>query len=146
MGRRRAGFTLLELNLVVTIVGLLTVLAAPAYVVYLRRAQAAEALTNLETMSYLQQVHILEAGRAVACEPVPAAVPRGTRVVFEPTPSWSDLGVHMESRVRFQYSVETPSARAYVIRARGDLDGDGVESLYTLDSQTMQLSIGSAGE
>lgn len=142
-----SGFTVLELNCVIAIIGILSALAAPAYTVHLRRAQSAEALTNVESIAYLQQVHILETGRALACEATPRELPRGERVHFEASACWQDLGVQLPERVRFQYETQTSSAaRHFLVSARGDLDGDGLESVYRLDSRTMELSIERAGE
>lgn len=136
----------MELNFVVAITGILLSLSAPSYTIYQRRAESAEALVTLETIAHLEQVHILETGRAMALEALPAQVPRATRVHIEATQAWRDLGVEFPTKARFQYSVETSGPRDFIVRARGDLDGDGILSLYTIDSKTMEPSIQNAGE
>ena len=57
---KKAGFTLIELMIVVVIIGILAALAIPAFVGYIRRSKTAEASTNLRNLfqgaaTYYQQ-------------------------------------------------------------------------------------------
>jgi hypothetical protein len=136
----RRGFSLIELCCV-GILSILTSISALNYQVYVRRARATEALTQVESLAYLEQVRILEVGAPIACGPTPKTIPaRGERALFEEDVCWRDLGFRVLGRVRFQYRTETSSASGFSVEARGDLDGDGIASRYTIDSETMELS------
>lgn len=142
MGARRnhrRGFTLIEMMFVVGIIGILASIAMPNYVVYQVRARATEAVVNTAAIAYLQQVRILEVGDVIACEPVPAEIPKAL-TEFVPTPAWEDLGYKASGRVWFQYEVERTAPRKFVVKARADLDVDGQAGEWTLDGDAMTLS------
>lgn len=60
--RRQAGFTLVELLIVVTILGLLASLATVGYRRYMGRARVTEAVTLLSEIASKQQIYFLEFG------------------------------------------------------------------------------------
>lgn len=80
--------------------------------------------------------------RFIAAGPTPPEVPKG-RAVFPPPPAfdepgWRTLGFSQSGPMRFQYTVltkgEGPGAQL-IIRALGDIDGDGVYSVYELHAE-----------
>jgi prepilin-type N-terminal cleavage/methylation domain-containing protein len=137
---KKRGFTLLELCFVVAIIGILASIALPNYTIYVHRSRATEALVALESIAYLERVRVLEIGETIACEARPEKLPPPEGVAFEPTEAWRDLGFKMQGRVRFQYEVEKRGDKSFVARAKGDLDGDGVLSEYSLDGDTLRLT------
>lgn len=135
------GFTLIELCCVVGILGILTSLGTASYGSYVRRAQASEAVINVETLAYLEQARILEAGAPIACAREPAKLPSADHAVpFVAGPCWRDLGFKPSARVRFQYETELRGERGFIVTARGDLDGDGVPTVYSIDGATMLMA------
>lgn len=48
LAKKKAGFTLLELMIVVAILGILAAVAIPAFMTYIRRSKTGEATTNVE--------------------------------------------------------------------------------------------------
>ena len=136
---RSSGFTLIELMFVVGIIGILTTLAVPSYTQHLYRARGAEAAINTAAIAYLEQVRVLEAGDTIACEAQPTTVPT-SGVAFVPSATWRDLGFAAPGQVWFQYEVERPGPRRFVVKARADLDKDGAIAERVLDSESLTLS------
>jgi type IV pilus assembly protein PilA len=153
--KKTAGFTLIELMVVVAIIGILAAIAIPAFVGYVRRSKTSEAPANLKNLyqgavTYYSQERFargLGAGSNSQCLTVagtaPAAIPSAAKTPF-PTPApqaFIDLGFTISDPVYYQYQV-TPSAAGacrvttvgavYTFSARGDLDGDGTPSLFEL--------------
>lgn len=58
----KKGFTLTELLIVVAIIGILAVIAIPAYVGQTKRAARTEAYTNLQTLRLLEEQYYAENG------------------------------------------------------------------------------------
>ena len=139
---RRRGFTLIELAMVLSVMGLLVALSVPGYRSIVLRSRSQEARMALEGIADAELRYFRDHGRFVACAPMPAGeIPRGTTALFDAkAPGWRELAFHMEGRVRYRYEValEGKSFRAV---ARGDLDGDGKASTFTLRGDTMQLAI-----
>jgi prepilin-type N-terminal cleavage/methylation domain-containing protein len=145
-GEAARGFTLIELACVVAIISILISASVPVYRVYLDRARSAEAVVNVETIAHLEHLAFLETGAFVACAPNPEALPR-PKAPFRVDEAWDALGFRPTSQVRFRYAVEVDrDAERFVVRAEGDVDGDGRASAYTIDSRAMQLQIERPGD
>lgn len=137
----KRGFSLIELCCVVGIISILVSLSVADYAIYVRRSQATEAQVNIETLGYLEQVRILELGAPIACSATPREMPLVHRpVFFETDRCWRDLGFRLRGRVRFQYETVRSGEHGFQVVARGDLDGDGEPTIFTLDSAGMNTS------
>lgn len=137
----RAGFTLLELMIVVVIIGVLAAIAIPAFMSYVQRSRTLEAYTFIAEIRSRQASYRTERGRYAGnlpWNPATYAAP-GTVVGFDTTNAgWAQLGAIPDGPTRFQYRVTagTPGQVSdppglegdfwYVVQAQADLDGDGI--------------------
>jgi len=155
---KKAGFTLIELMIVVVIIGILAALAIPAFVGYIRRSKTAEATTNVRNLfqgaaAYYQQENftsamVVRAGAAtasVACTVAPQNTPNAptvakTQVVFGGLMSFSAIGFSVGDPIYYQYQITMSTDMCgnlvgmdfYEFNALGNLDGDGITSTFAL--------------
>ena len=156
------GFTLIELMIGVTIVGILAGLAVPTFKGYVYRGRVSEAVRVLNEIKTRQEAYRGRFGNyaAVSNDGVnnqwtaatytPAAVPGVQPVSWPSGPGWEELGLSSPGLVRFQYATvaggpgETPPATSnldntnfwYAAQAVGDLDGDANEMTLEVYSES----------
>lgn len=166
--RRRAGFTLIELMVVIFIMSVLAAVAIPSFMRYMRKAKSSEAPQNLRK--------IYEASRAYAVDvrvkkgsseevtvqfPVPQAITPGVSCctfeggkcapnpAFWSTPTWDALRFKMDDRHYYRYeyiSSGLGTEAAFTARALGDIDCDGVEATFEMYAKWTGSDVsGSAG-
>lgn len=150
-----AGFTLIELMIVVAILGILAAIAIPAFVTYVRRAKSAEAYEQVKQMFSHAAVYYARerpgSGMTDSAMAACSVASSDNKVTPSPQkqagdyadPGFIALGVK-SSPSYFRYELVnldgTPrcgvpaSTPLYTIRARGDLDGDGTGSRIELAS------------
>lgn len=143
----RAGFTLIELMIVVGIVGILAAVALPAFQAYRYRALAGEAPTMLATIRLRQAAYYNTYGRYCgSLEWNPSAYGSSSTAIGWDTGvsetdrrDWGMLGFAPDTALRFRYRVIVgapgdPSGVTglgadghawFIAQAEGDLDSDG---------------------
>jgi prepilin-type N-terminal cleavage/methylation domain-containing protein len=101
---RHAGFSLIELMVVVSIIAVLSTIAIPLFQSYQLRTRTAEVKTNLTAIRTAEESYYAEWGSYLAADPEPAVVPGSTPVVFnDKTTAVGTLGLKPEGRVVFSY-------------------------------------------
>jgi prepilin-type N-terminal cleavage/methylation domain-containing protein len=128
----RAGFTLIELMIVVAIIGLISSVAMPLFGRYQLRSKSAEVVTNLGAIRVVQEAHFSEHGAYMAANAEPALIPGPNAVAFDIAgTAYADMGWSPEGRVYFSYAVATsPDATGYTADAAADIDGNGILQLW----------------
>ena len=133
--RGRRGFTLIEMMIVVAIIALLATIAIPNYVNFQKRAKTSEAKSNLGAIRTCEEAYKAENDVYLDCSANPSSVPSGTKSSWETSgqTGWTDIGFEPKGGVYYQYEVDDSSASAFTAYARGDLDADATNSVWSLD-------------
>ncbi len=138
MAGKRA-FTILELCCVVAVIAIVTAMAVPLYDVLVRRARADEARTVLHAIAHAELRHYRDRGGYLECAPE-GEIPDGPGAFPSDVPCWRELGVQVSGEVRYRYAVRLEDD-SFVVTAEGDLDRDGLASLFTLHGRDLGLDI-----
>lgn len=143
--RRRRGFTLLEITVVLGVLGILAAAVAADYSQFRRRALAESVIPTMHRIAAALDAY---PGGPIACAPTPATVPQRHPVRWPQASDFESLLIRPATHTRFQYEVQLDDEYpgAWVIIARGDLDGDGAQSEYRLDSRESEVRVVDAWE
>lgn len=163
--RKRGGFTLIELMIVVAIIGVLASIAIPAFVDYVKRSKTSETSALLKGLFTGAAAYYEREGWSMGVEPagtaaaataaclVQAADTSYTASNTKRTVDWTaesqsflDLNFSPADPVYFSYHilqadgmcghVANSSTGIYTFQAHGDLDGDGTFSTFEVQCGT----------
>ena len=148
--RRRSGFTLIELMIVVAIIGILAGVAVPSFINYQNSAKRTEAYSNLAALAVSQKAFYTERGQYVGVplsEPgfTAGSIPISTKRPVAPlTAAFASVGWTPDGQVFYDYElVSTNTANGadhpgctcgggcFTASAIGDLDGDGALAMVS---------------
>lgn len=144
---REDGFTLIEVMVVSSIIGILASIALPALVNQTDRSKATEATLGVEGITknvllyYDKRGTFPPEGARIPDPPSPGAKNRLGDYVgdFEADPGWREIAFMPAADYYFSYEfraecglggTECQDGHRAWVEARGDLDGDGDTSLY----------------
>ena len=148
-----AGFTLVELMIVVVILGILAAVAIPAFTRYVKRSKTSEATGNISKIyqgeiAYFNQSSERSVASFASATPLPAAAPSASKYPAQPTAftsdsGWSAIGFSIDAPLYYQYAASA-SATSFNSIAVGNIDGDNINSSFsrsaTLNSGEIQGS------
>jgi len=129
LSNRTAGFTLIELMLVVAIIGVLASVAIPTFLRYQNRSKRSEAFGNLVAIAKSENSFFAAEGVFVNIGlPQPAGLPGTVSRAWDAAAdtAFENLGFRPEGNVFYSYDVNTACgcATCFTATAYGDVDGD----------------------
>ncbi len=157
------GFTLIEMMIVVAIIGVLASIATPAFLKYVKQSKVSEVSLNLKNLgdgasSYYQADHYRRDGARVAerqfptedsqfgnaSRRYPPRPPKGTKQANNlaewTNQPWKALKFAISKPHYYSYGFfPTNNANGgdmFEARGEGDLDGDGITSVYLVRGNT----------
>lgn len=125
--RRKNGFSLVEIMIVVAIIALLVAIGFPAYKIFVRKAKTAEAVSHLNMIRLLQESYRVENDTYLQLQQnPPGSVPSIPVFWGNPGGNWDKLGFRLTKKVRYQYSAAVGSTgditTSFMITAQTDFD------------------------
>ncbi len=133
--KRRGGFTLIELMIVVAIIGILAAIAIPNFVRFQLRSKSSEGKTNLAGIRTAQESYFAEYGNYVpaAISPAMLTVPPSSKQAFVDTgaagANFNTIGWAPEGQVYFRYQAILGVNGDYIAAAEADIDADAAMTL-----------------
>ena len=140
-----AGFTLVELMIVVVILGILAAVAIPAFSRYIKRSKTAEASGNIakiyqgQVTYYQQSSETATSTGFVNAATVTPAAPLGTGAkhpanvaAWVNNAEWTAIGFSLDGPHYYSYSCPgtTGATAGFSATANGNIDGDTTQSTF----------------
>lgn len=126
------GFTIIELMIVISIIGIIVTIAIPLFTRYQNHTKTAEVKANLGSLRVAEEAYFAANGFFIGAAPEPALIPGPVKADFNPAAAgYATLGWTPEGRVYFSYAIlASADGLGYTADAGADIDADGIVQLW----------------
>jgi len=144
--KRRGGFTLIELMIVVAIIGILAAIAIPNFLKFQLKAKSSEGKTNLAAIRTAEESYFSEFGSYVSANASPAEPGLNVKVAFTNVDGanmgFDRVGWSPEGQVYFNYGVAAAGS-GFTATAGADIDADGTPQTWGYKKQNAGADVAS---
>ncbi len=164
--RKRSGFTLIELMVVVAIIAILAAIAIPQYRKFQLKSKTVEAKENLGAIRTCEEAYRAENDVYRTASATPNSDPTSSKQAWPATSDFDVIGFKPAGDVYYQYGVQTddwtdtdnaPGETATDVTphdgqvdiymcARGDLDGNGAYGGFKTNDEETKIEDVNPGE
>ena len=132
---KEKGFTLIELVIVVSMIGILAAIAFPNFLTFLAKGRQTEAKVLLGAIASAEMQNKLRTVVFVSC---PVNPPTAKGRWNAKSAEWNRIGFGVTGEVAYQYEVVADET-GFVAYARANLDSDPVIDVWEISSQNLTL-------
>jgi prepilin-type N-terminal cleavage/methylation domain-containing protein len=122
---RRAGFSLVELMIVVAIIGILAAIAIPNFNAMMLKARRAEVAPNVEGIRTHVQTYDMVNDTYLPLPQNPTSTPGKAPRAFSADAQWTKIGWTPDGLVRGSYEVTMTGPLEFQVHGWCDVDGEG---------------------